>query len=307
MTLTNDQIRDLCRRRDVGIVAASAATQPAAAALVAAVTPEDLQTLVEDGTAARNRLVEANTGLVGFIVNRTVHGSRHGQDYMQEGVVALIDAVDRFDPDRGSFATYAAPYIRGAVLNLLSARGGELHLNSYQARSKERVRAQTARLAGAGMPATQAAVAQELGQTEEWVRRYSSYQRHIPLNPKDQLTIQIPDNTTQERIDAVGTTPISRYLSLLPAQERTALELVHGFSGQRRSITEVGRVMGVPRETAQRYVTSGHTHLGELLGRFERQLAEGQSVTRGVRSMPPREPSAGRPVAPRRASQRRAV
>ena len=71
MTLTNDQIRDLCRRRDIGIVAASAATQPAAAALVAAVTPEDLQALVEDGTAARNRLVEANTGLVGVIVNRT--------------------------------------------------------------------------------------------------------------------------------------------------------------------------------------------------------------------------------------------
>jgi len=100
---------------------------------VAFVTPEELQTLVEDGAAALNRLVEANAGLVGVIVNHVVHGSRHGQDYMQEGVVALTDAVERFDPDLGKFATYAAPYIRGAVLNLLSARGGELHLNSLTA------------------------------------------------------------------------------------------------------------------------------------------------------------------------------
>ncbi len=34
MTLTTDQLRDLCRRRNAGIIAASAATNPHAAALV---------------------------------------------------------------------------------------------------------------------------------------------------------------------------------------------------------------------------------------------------------------------------------
>ena len=33
MTLTNDQVLDLCRRRNAGIIAASAATNPHAAAL----------------------------------------------------------------------------------------------------------------------------------------------------------------------------------------------------------------------------------------------------------------------------------
>ena len=82
----------------------------------------------------------------------------------------LIDAVDRFDPDRGAFASYALPFIRGAVLNLLSTRGGESHLNNHQARSRERIRAQSERLEALGAPATNAAIAKELGKTEQWVR-----------------------------------------------------------------------------------------------------------------------------------------
>ena len=39
MTLTNDQVLDLCRRRNAGIIAASAATNPHAAALVKNAVP----------------------------------------------------------------------------------------------------------------------------------------------------------------------------------------------------------------------------------------------------------------------------
>ena len=92
---------------------------------------------------------------------------------------------------------------------------------------------------------------------------------------------------------------------MLPAQERTALELAHGFTGQPHSIAEVGRAMGVTRETAQKCVRSGHTHLGQLLGRFERQLAEGRQIAKAVRSTQSRESPTARPVAPGRSSQRR--
>lgn len=301
--LTDDQIRGLCRRRDAGVVAGAAATQPAAAALAKDATPDELQILITDGIQARNTLVEANTGLVGAIVNRTVHGRRHHQDYLQEGMTALIAAVDRFNPDRGTLATYASPYIRGAVLNLISIRGGDLHLTRSQARSKERVRTQTDRLAAAGLPAGPADVATHLSHTEEWVRRHVGYQLPVPLTPTDGLEIQIADTTTQERIDAIGSTPITTYLGMLPARERAVLELVHGFAGEPRSLTDISAAMGVSKGLVEHYVASGHVHLRELLGRFEQQLVEGQTITKTRRSAPSPQASSAPATEPRRSVQ----
>ena len=113
MTLTTDQLRDLCRRRDADVVAAAAAAQPAAAAFLTGAKPEDLQALIKDGAKARNTLVEANTGLIHTVAGRNIHGSRDDEDYLQEGMTAAV------------------PYIRGAVLNLLNARGGKSDLNTH--------------------------------------------------------------------------------------------------------------------------------------------------------------------------------
>ncbi len=281
MNLTDDQVRELCARRDIGVLAAAATSHPAAAALVKDVPPEQLRMLVDDGIQARNTLVEANIGLAAHVVNRAVRGERHRQDYLQESMLALINAADRYDPTRGaSLATYAYPHIKGAVLNLINTRGGDLHISDGQARAKELVRAATSQLAAAGPPARPAEVAEHLGKTEEWVRRYASYQRPTPLSAVTLRQLQIADTTAQQEVETVRETPLSRYLPMLPEAERTALDLVHGLTGERHTFEEVSAAMGISTSKVKRYVASGHADLRRLSKHFDHQADEARILTR---------------------------
>lgn len=79
--------------------------------------------LVREGDrGARNRMVEANVALVAHLARRLrpVDSPVPLPDLVQEGVLGLMQAVERFDPDRGHrFSTYATWWIRGAILRAL--------------------------------------------------------------------------------------------------------------------------------------------------------------------------------------------
>lgn len=85
------------------------------------VTPEEehilAQRIVEGDITARQRLVEANLRLVILLANE--HHRRTGQrkmDLIQEGNIGLMEAADRFDPNRGvRFSTYAAWWINARI------------------------------------------------------------------------------------------------------------------------------------------------------------------------------------------------
>jgi RNA polymerase primary sigma factor len=68
---------------------------------------------------SRQTMIAANTGLVGFVAYKHIT-SLSIDDLMQEGIVGLIKAVDRFDPHRGyRFSTYAIYWIRQAISRLI--------------------------------------------------------------------------------------------------------------------------------------------------------------------------------------------
>src|SRR3954453_10500412 len=68
---------------------------------------------------ARERLIVHYSPLVKFVAGRVGAGlpsSVDPGDLVSSGVFGLIDAIDRFDPERGvKFETFAAPRIRGAI------------------------------------------------------------------------------------------------------------------------------------------------------------------------------------------------
>ncbi len=74
----------------------------------------------QDDVESRLRLIEAYQPLV-FKIVMTVRPSEAAvMDMIQEGTIGLIEAVERFDHERGvRFSTFATYRIRGRVLNAL--------------------------------------------------------------------------------------------------------------------------------------------------------------------------------------------
>jgi RNA polymerase sporulation-specific sigma factor len=69
---------------------------------------------------ARDRLILLHRPLVFWIAGKFQVSRQQYQDLVQEGMIALIKAVDKFDPDRKTrFATYGYYRIRGQMANYL--------------------------------------------------------------------------------------------------------------------------------------------------------------------------------------------
>lgn len=79
---------------------------------------EELCVLAKGGdTEARNQLLQANLSFVQKQANKIYGQSGSGRidvdDLIQEGCFGLMEAIDRFDPERGTkFLTYAVWWIR---------------------------------------------------------------------------------------------------------------------------------------------------------------------------------------------------
>ena len=94
-----------------------------------ALTNEQLCALARGGdTKARNFLVGHNLGYIRQAANGIFSQQRElclaygieADDFIQEGCIGLLKAIDLFDPELGNkFLTYAAPSIRNAMWDLL--------------------------------------------------------------------------------------------------------------------------------------------------------------------------------------------
>jgi RNA polymerase sigma-B factor len=69
---------------------------------------------------ARNDLVELHTDIADFYARKYARRSAPADDLRQVGLLAMVRAVDRYDPDRGiEFATFASRTIEGEMKRYL--------------------------------------------------------------------------------------------------------------------------------------------------------------------------------------------
>ena len=81
---------------------------------------------------AREKMIQANLKLVISIARNYVSRGAALMDLVAEGNLALLAAVDRFDPERGfRFSTYAVPWIKQAIKRARQELSDVVHIPQY--------------------------------------------------------------------------------------------------------------------------------------------------------------------------------
>ncbi|MGZ6880525.1 MAG: sigma-70 family RNA polymerase sigma factor, partial [Mycobacteriaceae bacterium] len=104
---------ELAKRIEAGLYAQQRLT---GGTKLTAARKRDLNTVVREGHAARQRLLEANLRLVVSLAKRYTGRGMPLLDLIQEGNLGLIRAMEKFDYAKGfKFSTYATWWIRQAI------------------------------------------------------------------------------------------------------------------------------------------------------------------------------------------------
>ena len=103
----------------------------------------DLEWTAEDGTRAKNDLLEANLRLVVSLCKRYTGRGMPFLDLIQEGNLGLIRAVEKFDYTRGyRFRTYSTWWIRQAITRAVADRAGTIRIPVHLVEALSQARAQ---------------------------------------------------------------------------------------------------------------------------------------------------------------------
>ncbi len=87
----------------------------------------------KEGRQAADKFTQANIGLVVYLTQKYRGRGLSEQDLIQEGCLALVQAVHRYDPGKGAaFSTYAAKWIDPVLRKAASAQNRVLKMSSGQ-------------------------------------------------------------------------------------------------------------------------------------------------------------------------------
>ena len=239
---------------------------------------------------ARERLIVSNLRLVAKIAQEYTDVGLPLMDLIQEGTVGLIQAVDRFDPERGfRLSTYASWWIRRAILLAINSSSRMIRIPDYLFRAVRRM-SQMRSLAEEGLVEEQE-IARAVGmsvdrlrQIEDQVNELVSLDRAVGLESDETLEERIIDETglspEQEALRLLFRDELESILETIPARQAFAIRLHFGIEdGCPYNLAEVGRIMEVSRERARQLVkegmTSCATRWGEHALEFYRDLLNG--------------------------------
>jgi len=117
----------------------------------------------------RDQLILMHQNLVRYLASKFSNRGEPLEDLVQVGSIGLINAIDRFDPDRGiKFSTYATPTIVGEIRRYFRDKAWSLKVpRRLQELNLAAAKAQEALSAKLGRPPTIREVAQRIGASEE--------------------------------------------------------------------------------------------------------------------------------------------
>jgi RNA polymerase primary sigma factor len=222
----------------------------------------DLEWIAEDGTRAKNHLLEANLRLVVSLAKRYTGRGMLFLDLIQEGNLGLIRAVEKFDYTKGyKFSTYATWWIRQAITRAMADQARTIRIPVHMVEVINKLaRVQRQMLQDLGREPTPEELAVELDMTPEKVVEVQKYGRepislHTPLGEDgdSEFGDLIEDSEAIQPGEAVSFTLLQEQLhsvlDTLSEREAGVVSMRFGLTdGQPKTLDEIGKVYGVTRE-----------------------------------------------------------
>jgi RNA polymerase sigma factor (sigma-70 family) len=213
---------------------------------------------------ARARLIKTFTPLIGSMARTYSHvPGVERPELMQEGVVGVLRALERFNPDLGTpFWAYASWWVRQAMQQVVSELSRPVVLSDRALRQLARVREARrtflrVRSREPSLPELATSSELPLGQLQKLLvaeRQPRGLEEPIDETTRGGATFGdlLRDPSAEEAFDELalrlGATEVPRLLGRLTRRERRVIEARYGLGGPERTLRELGRSLGVSAE-----------------------------------------------------------
>jgi len=257
---------------------------------------EDTQTLWRsfrakpDDQALRDRLILTYAPLVKYVAGRLGSGLPahvEEEDLVSYGLLGLIGAIERFDPDRDiKFETYAIARIKGAIIDEL--RSLDWVPRSVRARAREIERAIATLEAKVHRPPTDEEIAKQVGITVEELEDSLTDISRSSISALDELwTIGGSGGDQVALIDTIEDTAgpdpefsleqselneaLAEAIARLPEREKLVVTL---YYYEELTLREIGEVLGVTESRVSQLHTKAVLRLKARLSGAQQRAEE---------------------------------
>jgi RNA polymerase sigma factor for flagellar operon FliA len=217
----------------------------------------------------RNRLVLQYAPLVKYVAGRLrtrMPDSVEQDDLVSDGVLGLMDAIERFEPARGlSFQTFAVPRIRGAIID--GMRSMDFVPRSVRDKLRLVHRAQVTLEERLGRVPEDTEVAREVGIPVQQLRDLSRQANSNHANLDDFDLADELSSAADHRVEQGDTNAsLMRVVDQLAERDRVIIALYY-FEGL--TLAEIGQVLGVTESRVSQVHRRATTTLRQKLVELE--------------------------------------
>jgi RNA polymerase primary sigma factor len=255
--------------------------------LLTAAEEVELAKQIERGDReAKDRMINSNLRLVVHNARRYMgHGVSLG-DLIQEGIIGLNRAVEKFDWRRGfKFSTYATWWIRQACQRAIANQSKTIRIPVHvDERRNKLARARQRFEIEQGRTPTLEELAQKAGLSFQQAQEaLEAVEASVSLNrlvgdDDTELGDLFADNESLDpetaAIDTIRGLAVRKAVSRLPERERRIVELRFGFEGDVQSLEAIGRELGITRERVRQLERDAFAKLEHELEQLVRADAD---------------------------------